>query len=73
VKKNYCNGLEIFFFFSDKYFSMEQQNNTGQILVNAIYAFKAQNTDEVNQFDLFFKFKIKKNYPINFSFFFLYK
>lgn len=49
---------------------MEQQNNTGQILVNAIYAFKAQNTDEVNQFDLFFKFKIKKNYPINFSFFF---
>jgi hypothetical protein len=27
---------------------MEQQNNTGKILVTAIYSFKAQNTDEVN-------------------------
>jgi hypothetical protein len=29
---------------------MEQQNNNGKILVHALYAFKAQNTDEVNHF-----------------------
>lgn len=33
---------------------MEQQNITnGKMIVNALYAFKAQNTDEVN-FDFFF-------------------
>jgi hypothetical protein len=29
---------------------MEQQNTNGKILVSALYAFKAQNTDEVNHF-----------------------
>ncbi|CAF2395780.1 unnamed protein product [Rotaria sp. Silwood2] len=27
---------------------MEQQNTSGKILVNALYAFKAQNTDELS-------------------------
>jgi len=33
---------------------MEQQNNTGKISVNALFAFKAQNTDEVG-YAVFFK------------------
>ena len=40
-------------FSSDKHSFMEQQNH-GKILVIALYAFKAQNTDEVNHSFLHF-------------------
>jgi hypothetical protein len=33
---------------------MEQQNNTGKFAVNALFAFKAQNTDEVSCCCFFF-------------------
>jgi hypothetical protein len=32
---------------------MEQHSNSGKILVNALYAFKAQNTDEVDYLFIF--------------------
>ena len=39
----------IFFASSDKLTTMEQTNTAAKVLVNALYAFKAQNTDEVNR------------------------
>jgi hypothetical protein len=41
--------MKVDIFLSDKYFRMEQlTTNHGKILLNALYTFKAQNTDEVN-------------------------
>lgn len=37
---------------------MEQQSHSGKLLVTALYAFKAQNTDEVNQCFLFLFFPL---------------